>query len=156
MDLTHVHLILNHVPVVGIVFSGALFAIACRLGSGSFQRVALWFFVVCAVLTIPVYLTGEPAEHRLERAVSASETVIERHEEAAGIVLVAAEALGLLALGGALWFRRRDRVPGVFAALVLALALSTTGLFAWVGFVGGQIRHTEILSPPGTTATPGE
>lgn len=56
-------------------------------------------------------------------------------------------ALGLLlAFAGA-------AIPSVFAAGLLALALSTTGLFVRTGYLGGQIRHAEIRAgAPGQQA----
>lgn len=144
MSATHLHLILNHLPMLGVVFAGVLFAIALLYRNARFQRLSLWFLVLFALTAIPVYLTGESAEEVAERLPGVSEAVIERHEEAALAALVAMEVLGGLALLGAALFRKAARIPAYLAAGVLALTLSTTGLFAWTGYLGGQIRHTEI------------
>ncbi len=146
MSATHLHLILNHLPTLGVVFAGVLFAVARLNRNAQFQRLSLWFLVVFALTAIPVYLTGESAEEVAERLPGVSEAVIERHEEAAFTALVAAEVLGGLALLGAVLFRRAVQIPAYFAAGVLALTLSATGLFAWTGYLGGQIRHTEIAA----------
>ena len=55
-----------------------------------------------------------------------------------------------MSLTGALAFRKAVAVPRIFAAGLLALTLTTTGLFAWTGYLGGQIRHTELGSSMAT------
>jgi hypothetical protein len=107
--------------------------------------------VGCALVAIPVYLTGEGAEEAVERVAGISEAAIERHADAAIAGVVAIEILGGLALGGALLFRKAAAVPRVFAAGLLALTLTTTGLFAWTGYLGGLIRHTELGSTAAAT-----
>jgi hypothetical protein len=144
MDATHIHLILNHVPMLGIVIAGALFGIALAYRNIQFQRVALGFLVVFALTAVPVYLTGEPAEEAVERAPGVSERTIDRHEKAASTALAAMEGLGGLALLGMLMFRKAAALPRVFAAGVLVLVLAVSGLFGWTGYLGGQIRHPEL------------
>jgi len=144
MNATHIHLILNHLPILGVVIAGAVFGIALWYRNVQFQRVALGFLVLFALATIPVYLTGEPAEETVERLPGVSEAAIDRHEQAASIAFAAVEGLGGLALLGVLLFRTATTIPRVFAAAVLVLALGVGGLFGWTGYLGGQIRHTEI------------
>ena len=144
MGAAHIHLILNHVPMLGIVIAGALFGIALAYRNIQFQRVALGFLVVFSLTAIPVYLTGEPAEEAVERAPGVSERMIDRHEKAASTALAAMEGLGGLALLGMLIFRKVAALPRAFAAGVLALVLAVSGLFGWTGYLGGQIRHSEL------------
>lgn len=146
MSLVHLHLVLNHLPALGLVFAGALFLVALAKRSGPFQRVALWFLVVSALAAIPVYLTGESAEEAVERLPGVSEAIVERHEEAAGVAFAAMEGLGGLALLAALVFRRRPEVPRAVAAGLVTLVVATSALFTWTGYLGGQIRHSEVRS----------
>jgi hypothetical protein len=148
MSLVHVHLILNHVPIVGTVVAGVLFAIAALRRNLQLQRVALAFLLVFALLTIPVYFTGEPAEHAVEHLAGVSEAAIDRHEDAANASFVAVEILGAAALLSLALFRRRA-LPRVFAAAMMALTLVTAGLFGWTGYLGGEIRHSEITAGSG-------
>ena len=46
-----------------------------------------------AVISIPVYFTGEPAKQAIERLAGTSEEVIERHEEAAQFAFTAIECV---------------------------------------------------------------
>lgn len=156
MSLAHLHLVLNHVPMLGVAFAGALFAFARLYRSATFQRVSLWFLVAFALAAIPVYLTGEPAEEAVERLPGVAEVLIDRHEDAATVAFSVMEGLGGLALLAALLFRKAAGIPKAAAAGLIALTVATTGLFAWTGYLGGQIRHTEIgpASPAASQALP--
>lgn len=146
MDATHLHLILNHVPALGVVFAGLLLGVALWYRSAQFQRLALVMMVGTALVAIPVYLTGKEAEETVEGIAGVSEAAVERHADAAVASVAAIEILGGVALLGALLFRKAAAVPKLFAVGLLALTLTTTGLFAWTGYLGGQIRHTELKS----------
>ena len=53
--------------------------------------------------------------------------------------------LGSLILFVGLWrYRRADIIPQRFVMLLLAMSVVATGLMMWTGFLGGQIRHTEV------------
>lgn len=144
MTPAHIHLILNHVPILGTYFGIALLVLALMRRSDELNRVALGVFVVAALFTIPVYLTGQPAEHAIEGAPGLSEAVIGPHENAAKIALIASEALGILALGGLLFFRRREPLPHWLPQTSLALSLLVGVWLGYTGLLGGQVRHTEV------------
>ncbi len=152
MSLAHVHLILNHLPIAGTIFAAVLFAIAFIRKSGLLERVALGFLVAFAVLAIPVYLTGESAEEAVEHLPGVLEATIGRHEAAAMASLVAMEIVGAAALVALVLFWQTS-VPRAIAAGLIGLTVITSGLFGWTGYLGGQIRHTEIA---GVTTVQGE
>lgn len=146
MNQTHLHLVLNHLPIVGVMLSGVLLAIALLLKNGQFQRVCLALLVVFALVAIPVYLTGESAEHAAKRSAGVSKALVEQHEEAAKVTLVAVEILGGAALLAALVTWRAVVISGAFGAIVLVLTFGASALFAWTGYLGGQIRHPDVRS----------
>jgi hypothetical protein len=143
MNWVHIHLLLNHLPVIGIVLALPILAWGRWKRSDEVVRVALALLATLAAVTIVVYLTGEPAEEAVEGLSGVSETLIERHEEAALFATVAFVTVGAVALGALIQFRRRAMPPRV-AALILALTVIAAGLGAWTANLGGQIRHTEI------------
>src|SRR5688572_12110141 len=57
MNPAHLHLLLNHVPVLGTVFGVLLALLAMRWRSKDVEAAALWVFLVTAVVAVPVYLT---------------------------------------------------------------------------------------------------
>lgn len=145
MSTVHLHLLLNHVPVIGTIVALALLAYAALRKDETLVRVCLGMFAVLALAALAAFLTGEPAEEAVEGLAGVSEPVIERHEEAALLSTVALGVVGAAALGALLAFRRR-RLPRLAAALFLAAALVPAGAMAWTANLGGQIRHTEIRS----------
>lgn len=143
MDTAHVHLLLNHVPVLGAIFGLLLLTFAAWKGRDESTKVSLAVFVVVGLASLVVYLTGEAAEELVEGLPEFSEAIAERHEEAALVATVGAGLLGAVGLVG-LWAYRRREVAGWFRALSLVLALGVVGLMGWTANLGGQIRHTEI------------
>jgi asparagine N-glycosylation enzyme membrane subunit Stt3 len=60
MNWAHIHLSLNHLPVVGTFFGVLLLLLALLRKSEELKRVSLGVFVLTALLALPVYFTGEP------------------------------------------------------------------------------------------------
>jgi len=149
MNWPHVHLMLNHLPVLGTVFGLALLGWGLIRRNEMLQRIALVTFVLTALSAIPVFLTGEPAEDMVERLAGTAAQAIEAHEEAAVVALIAIEALGAFALVALLLFRRRV-IPRPLVAAALVFALATSGWMAQTANLGGRIRHAELRA----TATP--
>jgi hypothetical protein len=143
VDVAHVHLMLNHLPVVGAPLLLLLLTIGLLRGSRELVTISLVLVVGLAVATGLVYLTGEPAEELVEHASWFKESLAESHEEQATVSLVAVLVTGALA-GAALALRRRP-TGGVWLPRVTwgALALSTI-LLGWTAWSGGQIRHEEV------------
>lgn len=150
MSGVHLHLLLNHVPVIGTFIALLLLLVAFVRKSEELKKVTLGFFILIALVTIPVYLTGEPAEEVIENIPGISEGMIEQHENAALFSLIAVEVAGFIALMGVLVFRRQKRLGNLLAMMTLGLSLVTGGLMAWTANLGGQIRHTEISSGVGS------
>jgi uncharacterized membrane protein len=146
MNLAHIHLILNHFPVIGMVFGFLLLAFALVKKSEELIRVSLGVFIIIALLALPVYFTGEPAAKVIEHLPGVTESVVEEHEEAALITLITVEILGLVALGGLFYFRHLENLPNWLVKASLILAAISIGLLAWTANLGGKVRHTEIRS----------
>lgn len=153
MEPAHLHLMLNHVPVLGVVFGTAIGVIALLARSKAATRVALGMFVFAAIVAVPVYLTGEPAEEVVEKLAGVSETVIEQHESAAVFSLVLACITGGLALIALVLIRSASRLPVFFAAATLLLGILSTGSMLWTANLGGQVRHSEIRAAATTGTT---
>lgn len=151
MNQAHLHLLLNHIPILGTAIGCLFLGYALLRKNTEFVKASLVFLVVIAALAIPAFLTGEPAEKLVEHLPGVTEALIEQHEDAGKFALIAACVTGLSALAALLLFSRVKVLPSI----VLALALLTTGMMAWVGNLGGQIRHTEIRAG-GAQATANE
>lgn len=151
MNGAHIHLLLNHIPILGTVFGLLLLLWATLRKSDQLQRVSLGVFVLTALVAVPAYLSGEPAEEVVEHLPGVTHAIIEAHEKAALLALVAMAATGILSLASLILHRRAEKLPGYIAPVLLMLAVLTGGLMGWTGNLGGQIRHTEIRSGAGQT-----
>jgi len=160
MNAAHWHLVLNHIPVLGTLF-GIPFLV---IGMIRHKRVLIissyWVFFIVALLTIPTFLTGDPAEEVIERLPGVSRTLIHDHEEAADPTFVVMLVLGAVALIGLFAERFKEPVRKTTAAVVLILSLVAAGMTAWTANLGGDIRHPEIrkdfVVPPGAGTEQGE
>ena len=62
MNQVHLHLLMNHLPILGVPFGLLLLCAGMLRQSDELKKAALLTFVVAALLAVPVYFTGEPAE----------------------------------------------------------------------------------------------
>lgn len=143
MNSAHLHLTLNHIPVVGIWFAIIFFLIAMLRKNEELKRLSLLAIVIIALITIPVYLTGNSAEGIVEHMPGVSEDMIEQHEKFGLISLIAMLVAGAVALAGLLIYRRETRMPGWMIAAALAASIIAGGLVIWTSNLGGQIHHPE-------------
>jgi uncharacterized membrane protein len=144
MNGTYLHLILNHVPAIGVLIGLALGAFALLAKKPDVLKAAFGLFVVAAVFAALTYFTGESAEHAVEGLPGVSEARIEAHEDVAGAAAVGAGALGVLALGALVLAWGKPVRPAI-GAVVLVAALGASGLITYTAKLGGEIRHTELL-----------
>lgn len=153
MTPAHVHLVLNHAPVVGMPLAALLLVAGIARKSRELQVAALMGIVLVALATVPVFLTGEPAEKQIEHAAGVSEKTIGAHEDAAKWALGATELAGLIALA-TLMRSRGLRLAGGLTLLALFAAALAISTLARTAYLGGHIRHPEIV--PGAVGGPKE
>ncbi len=134
---------LNHLPVVGLAFSLALLGWGLVRRNQTLMKAGLAALIAIALLAVPAFLTGEPAEKIAGGLPGVSKPVIERHEDAAKMAFVTTLVAGVAALAG-LWLSRAKTVAVWCSSSVLLLTLVAAGLMAWTASLGGQVRHTEI------------
>jgi hypothetical protein len=143
MSSAHLHLILNHFLPGGILF-GMLF-----LGTGLWLRnvplmlTGLRLFVVLAILSVPVYFSGEGAEEVLDAIGQKSSLFVDKHHA------LAVKSFGLLLISGVLAayaLVRISKTKQFFRAAWILFLLSWLNIYLLVvtAYSGGQIRHTEI------------
>jgi uncharacterized membrane protein len=145
MDATHIHLILNHFPIIGLLFGTVFLGYALFAQSKVLKEAALVIFIITALVSVPVFLTGEEAEHKVEDFSNVSEHMIEEHEEHAEISIWAIEILGVLSLVG-LYFSNKGDERKAKKLIIVALIFS---FFVFVnlaitGYYGGKISHQEL------------
>jgi uncharacterized membrane protein len=143
MNWPHLHLIINHFPVVGFLFGLLFVSYAVIRKSEELQKTSLGFLVLVALTTLPVYFTGDQAGDLIERLPDVSKSLVGQHEEAASVALTGAVILGLAAFVGLFFFRRAAAIPRWFMVLTLILTIAVNSLIGYTANLGGQIRHPE-------------
>jgi uncharacterized membrane protein len=144
LNAAHLHLILNHIPILGSIFITVLFIVALIYHNVFLQKVSLWFLVVVALFTAAAYLTGDKSQDLVQNLPGVSDTMLHLHERAALFGLLLMFVTGIIALAGAFFYRRKPKLPRFLLTAVLVILLLNSGVFAYIGFLGGQILHSEI------------
>ena len=144
LNSAHIHLLLNHLPIIGAIVGLLLLVTAVVRKSDELKRVSLAAFVLTALITVPVYLTGEPTADIVERLPDVTEALVDEHQDAALISFIAVGVLGAIALWGLWRYRLAQILPQQVITISMILAIITSGLMVWTGGLGGQIRHTEV------------
>ena len=146
MNLAHLHLLLNHIPIIGAIIGLGLLVVSLAAQSDDLKRASLMVLAAIALLSLPAFFSGVGARGAIRKDTAIPAGLIERHEGSAILALFFMEVTGALALVG-LW--RRDRLfkaqPWSSSlAAILFFSVLTAGLMARVGATGGDIRHPEI------------
>jgi hypothetical protein len=144
MSAIQIHLMLNHLPVLGSLLGMCLLAAGMARKNEDLKRAGLLVFLAGALAALPVYLTGEPAEQAMQGVPGMNGRELQNHREVAQLALSSILVLGGLS-GSAFWlFRKGACVPRGFALGTMAAALLAASLMVWTAHLGGQVRHTEI------------
>jgi uncharacterized membrane protein len=143
---SHVHIILNHLPTVGFVFALVFYIAALIMNNVVMKRSSLVLFVICGVLGVPTFVTGNASMWALtDPPVNGiSKAVINAHRDFA---LFSLFGLGFTGVTSwiALWrYRHLGRFSGRSLTVILIFAVITLGILAETGHRGGQINHAEI------------
>ena len=155
MDATHFHLVFTHAVVWLAIAGTILLAWGLIRKSADVRNVALGMVLVGGLLAIPVYLTGEEAEHTVEE-YGVSDDVIHEHEESAELATVFLGGYGIFALGALFYLRKRAAAfPGKLVAVALILSFIPAGAMGWTANQGGKIRHPEITNSGAPAANGG-
>lgn len=143
MNLAHIHLVLNHIPVVGIPLALAFLLYGTIAKNRGAQKFAFFALVAVAAITLPTYFTGEPAEEVVENLPGVTEPLIEAHEEAAELALILTSLTGISAIAALVLARKENLYRYALYGTILAAVLAA-GSLGYTANLGGQIRHTEI------------
>ena len=146
MNPAHLHLLVNHLPIVGFAI-GVLLLIATMLlrGDRGVFLASLLVMVMSGAGGLAAQFTGEPAEEVVEGLADVPESLVGTHEDAGKIATIIASITTVLGIViGFVVFRREGNIPMIAVAILLVATAATSAAMAWTGSTGGKIRHTEI------------
>ncbi|MFH1010645.1 MAG: hypothetical protein V1784_05360 [bacterium] len=158
MSPAHIHLMLNHVPVIGLLFAMLLLVYGLARKSTEVARASFLMYVLVALATIAVYFSGRGAEDIVENLPEVSEAMMAMHEDAALVSLTAILIVGVAALAGFIFVRSKP-ISRKLAVLVLVLSLLAGLSVGYTGSLGGKIHHPELrpgFVPPPERSQPHE
>lgn len=146
MDQTHLHLVITHLPIFGSILGAIVLAYGIATKTQQTCIAAYFVLIISSVAGFIAHQTGEAAEETVEHMQGISENLIHEHEESAEIALIALIILGVLSLVALFFAYKKTSYSFTMAWIILVLSVLSFGIVARTGYLGGQIRHTEINS----------
>jgi uncharacterized protein YacL len=150
MNQTNLHLLITHLPIFGSILGALVLAHGLWTKSNPTKIAAYNLFILSAIGAGVAYLTGEAAEETVENIQGVIEARIEEHAEFALFALISLIVLGVTAIVGLYLTLKKSPYSRSAALVIFFVALFSFGLVARTGYLGGQIRHTEIASGAGS------
>lgn len=144
MNDAHLHMVVNHFPIIGIIFGFGILITGLFLKNKTLQNTSYVLFIVAAVFGALSMGTGEGAEELVEDMPDIGKHIIHEHEELAEKLAVLLYVLGALSIAGLYMNFINNKRSKLLSFLVLAIAAVGLFLVQKVGTSGGEIRHTEI------------
>ena len=145
MDSAHVHLLLNHFPVVGTIVVVLVFVYGLMIKNDAVVKAALVVTVILALITIPAYVSGDGAQQIIKGMDDVTEEYIDPHEDFALYAFIVMCILGVFSLIGLLLFRKEEKFPVWFKAVIFVLLMAVSGMMGYTANLGGKIHHPEII-----------
>ena len=145
MNAAHLHLLINHLPIVGSFIGFLLIFYSSIIQKNSSNlKAGLIILSLSCVIILPTYLSGESAEHIVEHFDGVSHESIEEHEEIADLGLYCALFVSVLSMITYFAIRRKNDKSNILTNTTLFTGAALTVLFIIIGHTGGEIRHPEI------------
>lgn len=147
MNQAHLHLLVTHLPIFGSILGALVLGYGLWTRSNHTKNAAYLIFIISGIGAGIAYLTGEGAEEAVEHIKGVSETMIELHEDAAIYAMISLIVLGFMSVIALLISRFKTSLIKSTSIIILFLSIISFGLVARTGYLGGQIRHSEISNP---------
>lgn len=150
MNNAHLHLVVNHLPIVFPVVGIIILLIGIITKSDVSKRNAYLIFILGAIASVLAMATGEGAEEAVEHVDGISENLIKTHGEAAELFAGFSYVVGVVSAAALFAGLRKFKFSGIFAPIILFLSVVMMYFAQQAGRTGGEIRHTEIRSGSAT------
>ena len=144
MNDAHLHLIVNHFPIIGTVFGLGILIAGLVLKNNSVKSTAYIIFIVTAVFAAISVVTGRGAEELVKDMPNIGHQIIHEHEELAEKFALLLYGIGVFSLLLLYTAVNKHKFAKILSFITLILAIGAAILSIGVGTSGGEIRHTEI------------
>ena len=144
MNPTHIHLLITHLPIFGSILGALVLTYGLWTKSNTTKIAAYYLFIISAIGAVIAYLSGGASEETVENITGIAKNMIDQHEDFAVFALVSLIILGIFSIGGLFLTLKKSAQTKNLAIVILLISIISFGLVARTGYLGGQIRHTEI------------
>ena len=144
MNDAHLHLVVNHFPIIGAILGLGILITGIVLKNNSVKNTAYSLFIVAAIFAALSMGTGEGAEEMVEDMPSIGKHIIHEHEEMAEKLAIVLYLLGLISIVGIFTNIKNKSKANLVSYLAVTIGAVAVFLALQTGTTGGEIRHTEI------------
>lgn len=148
MDALQLHLLTNHVPIIGTFAALLVVVVGMIRRSDAAISTGLIVYTAMALVAVPAYLSGEEAEERVEHIAGINKGAIHEHEEMAELSLWFTVISGVLALGAVVTHMRNMQISSKIALAFVIMAMVAFAQAARTGHEGGKIRRPDLGTTP--------
>jgi hypothetical protein len=144
----HAHLLLNHVPIVGLMVGLVFLLVGVTRSSEATFLAGVRILVVIGVIAVPVVVSGLLSASALEGVRWLDAGAVRQHRLAGiltlGLLLPLATASALILFD---WSDDGRAVAPWVKKAIVALAVVALAMGLWTCDRGGTIRHSELHEP---------
>lgn len=149
MKPEHLHVILNHLPVLGLGLGIFALLLALLMKSRPAQIVGLAVILICSGSAYPVLRLGQEGYRNVRRiADEPGQDWLDAHMDRAEDWIGIYYALTALSLAALIVPRYKPRTAVPLAVLTLILSAASFGAGVWISDFGGKVRHSEFRTGP--------
>jgi uncharacterized membrane protein len=146
-----VHVVVVHVPVVGLLFAALTALAAAVWDDRRLMILALAFTALCAIAGVVAYGSGPAAYERLRAGLEPADIAMaDGHAILGKISFAALVLLGVGVLQTALRWSGGTPPPRWASWALTAVLFLAAALLAYTAHLGGGIRHPEVRANPAT------
>jgi len=144
MNDAHLHLVVNHFPIIGTILALGILVVGLFLKNNSIKNTAYALFIIAAIFALISMQTGEGAEEMVEDFPTIGKAIIHEHEELAEKLAIVLYLLGGISVLGIILNVKNHAKAKFISIVAVIIAIPAVYLSTLVGTSGGEIRHTEI------------
>lgn len=153
MNEVHLHLLVNHFPIIGLFFGFFILLFGIIKNNSTLKSTAYIIFIFCTIMGKISMMTGSKAEPMTEKITEIIHEDIHVHADKASLFMKPLYILGLVSVFGLVSIvkkRENDKFVSICVFLIAAICIF---LSKDVGTSGGEIRHTEIKQQANNNGT---
>ena len=151
MNDAHLHMVVNHFPIIGTILGLGILIVGIILKNNSVKNTAYALFIVAALFALASIATGDGAEELVEDMPNIGKRIIHEHEEIAEKLAIVLYLLGAISILGIVLNLKNHSKAKFISFVAVIVAIVGTYLTILAGTSGGEIRHTEIRDDVITT-----